>query len=147
MSQETTVAMREIITKDEFGHTLCIHYKDFWGYLESKKVTKHELLKLSPEKRESIFMKWKHGMNDISNNWEFEHSLRDFLKTFEGMSLDQVDPYFRRSLKMKREFDSYCDSILHQIGIWGGKRDVPPEVKRLIDSVGGTLVAELVDKT
>lgn len=148
---QTAPAVREFTEKDELGRIICTQYKDFWAYVATKKYagkewTKQEVLKLSPERREEFFMKWKHGMNDMNTNWEFEYSTRTFLKNFHDMPLDQIDPYFRYSIKVKREFEEYCEKIKGEIGLWSRKPEVPPEVQKLIDSVGGSVVSELVDQ-
>lgn len=139
-------AVKEITKKDEVGRIVCIQYKDFWAYVERKKMTKADLLKMKSDKREDFFIKWKHGMDDINTNWEFEYSLRSFLKNFKDIDLSDIDPYFKESVKIRREFDSYCESIKQQIGLWTGKKEVPPEVQKILDSVGGTMVAELVPR-
>lgn len=140
MTQETSVeAVREVITKYD-----CVQYKDFWAYVEKKRTTKLELLKLKPERREEFFMKWKHGMSDMNTNWEFEYTLRAFLRSFKDTPLDAIDPHFRTAVKIRREFDSYCDSIKHQLGLWTGKKDMPEEVKRLLDQVNGKLTSDLI---
>lgn len=145
MTQAQGPAIREVITKDEFGRLICTQYKDFWAYVEKKKMVKNDLFKLNAERREEFFMKWKHGSNDINSNWEFEHSLRYFLKSFQDMPVDDIDPYFRASVIVRRKFEEYCDIIKAEIGLWNGKKpEVPPEVQKLVDSVGGTVVAELI---
>lgn len=142
----TQAAVKEAITKNELGYTTAIQYKDFWAYIEKKKMTRHDILKLKSEKREDFFMKWKHGMSDMNTNWEFEYSLRAFLRNFKELDLNDIDPYFKNSVKIRREFDSYCDSIKHQIGLWTGHKDsgntpeLPDEIKQLAASVGGTVI-------
>lgn len=138
MSQ--AIAVREVTIKDSFGAVTCIQYKDFWAYVESKKMTREDIMKLKVERREEFFIKWKHGMTDQALNWEFEYSLRAFLKNFQNMSIEEVAPAFQDSLRIKREFDSYCDSIKQSIGIWTGKREIPKEVQDLADKVGGSVV-------
>lgn len=140
MSQQSGIAVKEIIMISEQGCVSAVHVKDFWAYVEKKKLTRDALLKLKADKREEFFMRWKHGMTDMNSNWEFEYSCRTFLRNFHGLDLNDVDPYFRSSLKIKREFDSYCDAIKIQIGLWSGKREVPPEVQEVVDAVGGTLI-------
>lgn len=140
MTQAPLEACREVTTIDEIGRCIVTQYKDFWAYVEKKKTTKQELLKLNPERREDFFMKWKHGMTDMNTNWEFEYSLRVFLKSFNDMPLDAIDPYFRQSVKVKRGFEEYCEKIKAEIGLYSGRREVPPEIKQLTDQVGGTVV-------
>lgn len=145
MTQTATPAVREVTDRNDLGHPVCTQYKEFWEYVATKRrknvqLTKHELLKLDPVDREDFFMKWKHGMTSMSTNWDFEYSLRAFLKNFHDISLDQIDPYFRRSVKVKREFEEYCETIKKEIGIWIGRKEVPDEIKLLADQIGGTVV-------
>lgn len=148
MTQTATLAVEESTTKDNFGRDICTQNKDFWAYLSRKRMTREDVLKLKPEQREIFFMKWKHGLNDMNVNWEFEYSLRGFIKSFKDVPLEQIEPSFRDIVKTRREFETYCDSIKNQISLWTGqaKREVVPELQELVDMTGGTLVSEGVEK-
>lgn len=140
MTQTAVQAIKEVFTKDDFGRDTCMQFKDFWAYLVKKKMTREDVLKLKPDSREAFFMKWKHGMSDSNTNWEFEYTLRSFLKNFKDITMDKIEPSYRIIVKNRREFECYCDSIKDQINLWSGKREVPQEVQQLVDSVSGTLV-------
>lgn len=146
MTQQTAEAhISESNVKDEFGRSICVQNKDFWKYVENKKrrgnfMTKQDLLKLDPQERENFFIKWKHGMTDMNVNWEFEYSLIQFLRNFKDVPLDAIDPYFRQSVIDRRSFEEYCEKIKSEIGLYSGRREVPPEIKQLTDQVGGTVV-------
>lgn len=140
MTQTAAPWIREISSRDDLGRWTCVQYKDFWAYIEHKKITKADLLKLKADRREDFFIKWKHGMDDINTNWEFEYSLKGFLRNFQDMPFDAIDSYFRETVKRRRSFEEYCEKIKAEIGLWSGKREVPPEIKALVDQVGGTVV-------
>lgn len=143
MTQQAAQAVREVFMKDEFGSNVCIQYKDFLAYLIKKKMTREDVLKLKSDARENFFMKWKHGMSDMNTNWEFEYTLRSFLKNFKNVPLDEIEPSYRMIVKGRIEFEDYCDSIKNQINLWSGKREVPAEVQQVVDAIGGTLVSDL----
>lgn len=141
MTQVPGSGVREVIEKDEIGRIICTQYKNFWFYVDKKKLTKADLLKMKSERREEFFMKWKHGMNDPNTNWEFEYALRAFLKSFQNDQDSIIDPYFKDSVIVRRKFEEYCDSIKREINLWAGNQIVPDEVKQLVDQVGGMMVS------
>lgn len=147
MTQQAVLPVREVITRNHNGYVDgVVHYKDFWAYVERKKLTRQDIQKMKADKREDFFLKWKHGMSDPNTNWEFEYSLRSFLKNFKDTSLDQIDPTFRTAVKLRREFEDYCDKTKMEIGLRVGHAitTVPKEVQDVLDEVGGTLVGDVV---
>lgn len=144
MSEQTAVLpFYEKSVKDDFGRVTCYQYKDFWAYVDKKKKTKADLFKMRTEQREDFFMAWKHGMTDMNVNWEFEYALRHFLRNFQDIPVDTIDPYFMDAVLDRRKFEEYCEKIKNEIGLWSGKREVPSEVKNLVDLVGGTIVGDI----
>lgn len=132
--------MRETIVKNEKGAAIAVQYKDFWAYAARKKETIDSIRKMKADKREEFFLRWKHGMTEHSTNCDFEVAIKQSLKQFEGMPLDELDPYFRRSIELKRKFEEYCNLIKSQIGLWVRASDMPKELQEAAAAIGGTVV-------
>lgn len=138
--------LKESTIIDQKGTRYAVHNKDFYAYLQKKDLKLEDVIKMTPQQKEQFFLRWKHGMTDLNTNRDFEYTLQMFIKNFEGMALEAVDPYFQESLRSRREFEQYCELIKTQIRLWQRTarpieqhKELPKEIKDLVGTIGGTV--------
>jgi len=99
----------------EIGNNSCcvIKKKSFWDYAGSKQ----DLMRLSPQDREKVFLRWKHGSKDHEANLAVELTDRYLLSRITDENVEKMNEYDKWFWTTERKWDSHCMKIKEEIGI------------------------------
>lgn len=99
----------------EIGNNSCIviKKKSFWDYAGNRQ----ELMRLSPQDREKVFLRWKHGSKDHEANLSVELTDRYLLSRITDENLEKMNEYDKWFWTSERKWDYKCTKIKEEIGL------------------------------
>ena len=109
-------------------------------------INRFDIMKLSPQDREKVFLRWKHGSKDHETNLGVELTDKYLLSRITDEDIEKMGEYDKWFWTMERKWWDKCRQIKEEIGLESKKSrtkellnsiKVDPETKKVSDIFGG----------